>query len=91
MLSVEQVASILAVPPDWVYRNKHALGCFQAKHGGRILFSENLIEAIKEGTYAIPDEIREVARKGRQIKVQIQMWLITHTKKKPIISQRKCN
>jgi hypothetical protein len=61
MLTASEVADILRVSPCWVYRHKYALGGFQPSPGGTVLFSENRIVSIKEGSYAIPDGKREMA------------------------------
>ena len=64
MLTAKQVASILDVSTGWVYRHKYALGGFQPSHGAAVRFSENRIESIKEGRYAIPDTQRQMAGKA---------------------------
>ena len=64
MLTASEVAALLNVSPAWVYRHKHALGGFQLDHCGAVRFSENCIEAIKEGkTSALFDAQRKVAGK----------------------------
>lgn len=62
MMTAHQVAEVLNLSVNWVYRNKHSLGGFQASHRGAVRFSENLITDIKEGRYALPNAQREVAR-----------------------------
>ena len=65
MLTASEVAALLNVSPAWVYRHKHALGGFQLDHCGAVRFSENHIEAIKEGKInALYDAQREVAGKA---------------------------
>lgn len=63
MLTAQEVARVLNVSPDWVYRHKHALGGFQPSPGSAVRFSENRIEEIKEGKHAIPNAQREMAGK----------------------------
>lgn len=64
MLTASEVAALLNVSPAWVYRHKHALGGFQLDHCGAVRFSENHIEAIKEGkTSALFDAQRKVEGK----------------------------
>ena len=64
MLTASDVAAMLNVSPAWVYRHKHALGGFQLDHCGAVRFSENHIEAIKEGNIsALFDAQRKVAGK----------------------------
>jgi hypothetical protein len=54
-LTVKDVVKVLNVSKNYVYRNKHALGAFQACRGGRLLFSEeNLKRIIGDNTDAIP-------------------------------------
>ena len=63
MLTASEGAALLNVSPAWVYRHKHALGGFQLDHCGAVRFSENHIEAIKEGKInALYDAQREMAR-----------------------------
>ena len=65
MLTASEVAALLNVSPAWVYRHKHALGGFQLDHCGAVRFSENHIEAIKEGNIsALFDAQREMAGKA---------------------------
>lgn len=40
-LKAKEVAKLLQVSENYVYRNKDALGAFQACHGGRLLFFEH--------------------------------------------------
>ena len=61
MLTAVEVSSLLNVSLAWVYRHKNALGGFQPSPGAAVRFSENLIESIKEGNYAIPDAQRKMA------------------------------
>ena len=64
MLTASEVAALLNVSPAWVYRHKHALGGFQLDHCGAVRFSENHIEAIKEGNIsALYDAQRQMAGK----------------------------
>lgn len=62
MLTASEVAALLGVSPSWVYRHKDALKGFQPAHGCTVRFSENHIEAIKEGNIsALYDAQRQVA------------------------------
>ena len=62
MLTASEVAALLGVSPSWVYRHKDALKGFQPAHGCTVRFSENHIEAIKEGNIsALFDAQRKVA------------------------------
>lgn len=59
-LNVKEVAELLQVSENYVYRNKYALGAFQACRGGRLLFFKNeLIERIRRNN-AIQGEKRQM-------------------------------
>ena len=62
MLTAQDVATLLRVSLPWVYRHKHALGGFQLSPGAAVRFSENRIEQIRTGAYALPDAKREMTR-----------------------------
>lgn len=50
MLTAQEVARVLNKSPDWVYRHKHALRGFQPAPECALVFSETVIQAIKEST-----------------------------------------
>ena len=64
MMTAKEVATILDVSLGFVYRHRNALGGFQPLPGAAVRFSENVIESIKEGTYAVSDAQRQMAGKA---------------------------
>ena len=60
MLSARDVARVLSVSVNWVYRHKHALRGFQPAPGCALTFSETIIQQIKEGTYGISTQGRSL-------------------------------
>jgi hypothetical protein len=58
IITAQEASEILRMPPSWVYRNKNALGAFQAKPGGRLLFDK---QTIREKFNAVSNEKRQMA------------------------------
>ena len=63
ILTVKDVAKVLPVSISFIYRNKHALGAFQACRGGRLLFLEDEVQRIlRRKSNAIPRKERQMER-----------------------------
>ena len=60
--TVEQAAQVLNRSRAWVYRHAPALGAFQPRLGCALSIPVKVIEAIKEGRYAVSNEGRPMAR-----------------------------
>lgn len=60
--TVEEAANILNKSRSWVYRHASALGAFQPRLGCALSIPVKVIEAIKEGHYALSNEGRTLAR-----------------------------
>jgi hypothetical protein len=61
ILTVKEIAKDLQVSASFIYRNKHALGAFQACRGGRLLFLEDEIQRI------LRRKSNAISRKERQM------------------------
>lgn len=63
ILTVKDVAKVLKMSTGFVYRNRNALGAFQACRGGRLLFLEDEIQRIlRRKANAISREERQMER-----------------------------